>query len=527
MEFVIFCTRFIVLVLLLTVSSPCKFIQSPMDFGPLKLLQSTTSASLDFGRIFFNSPSAVLRPQSPREISQLLNFLQTSSLSKVTVAARGAGHSIHGQAQALNGIVVEMDSLPTSIKIHKKGDGESGFSYADVSGGTLWVELLMESLKEGLSPRSWTDYLYLTIGGTLSNAGISGQTFKYGPQISNVLQLDVITGKGELVTCSPTRSSELFYAVLGGLGQFGIITSARILLQDAPQKVRWVRAFYDDFQKFIKDQELLISMADMVDYVEGFMVLNEQSLHSSSTAFPSQLGFIQQLQSGSSDVYYCIEFAVHYSSEKESNVDHVLEEISKKLNFMPNFIYSVQIPYLDFLNRVRAEEMSLRRRGLWDVSHPWLNMFVPRSGIIQFRDLLLETISPSTFEGPLLIYPILRDKWNSNTSAVLPESSPAGENILYIVGMLQSANPNTCSSKCLQGLLQKNRRLVEGATHPQIGAKQYLPHYTQEAQWRDHFGSSWDRFLVRKSEFDPLSILAPGQAIFNRKYQDSVNNYVI
>lgn len=65
-------------------------------------------------------------------------------------------------------------------------------------------------------------------------------------------------------------------------------------------------------------------MADMVDYVEGFMVLNEQSLHSSSTAFPSQLGFIQQLQSGSSDVYYCIEFAVHYSSVKESNVDHVI-----------------------------------------------------------------------------------------------------------------------------------------------------------------------------------------------------------
>jgi FAD/FMN-containing dehydrogenase len=45
------------------------------------------------------------------------------------------------------------------------------------------------------------------------------------------------SGKGEMVTCSPTKSSELFYAVLGGLGQFGIITRARILLQDAPKKV--------------------------------------------------------------------------------------------------------------------------------------------------------------------------------------------------------------------------------------------------------------------------------------------------
>jgi hypothetical protein len=39
------------------------------------------------------------------------------------------------------------------------------------------------------------------------------------------------------VTCSPTKDAELFNAVLGGLGQFGIITRARILLQEAPQKV--------------------------------------------------------------------------------------------------------------------------------------------------------------------------------------------------------------------------------------------------------------------------------------------------
>lgn len=39
------------------------------------------------------------------------------------------------------------------------------------------------------------------------------------------------------MTCSRTENSELFYSVLGGLGQFGIITKARIILQDAPEKV--------------------------------------------------------------------------------------------------------------------------------------------------------------------------------------------------------------------------------------------------------------------------------------------------
>ncbi|KAJ4974786.1 hypothetical protein NE237_007960 [Protea cynaroides] len=523
MEFPMFCTGISFLILLIVFSLPSEFIQSPMDFGPLSLLHATNTASLDFGRIYFNSPSAVLRPQSPKEISVLLSFVSGSSYNKVTVAARGAGHSIHGQAQALNGIVVEMDSLPSSIKIHRKVDGESSHSFADVSGGTLWIDLLKETLKVGLAPRSWTDYLYLTIGGTLSNAGISGQTFKYGPQISNVLQLDVVTGTGEIVTCSPTESSELFYGVLGGLGQFGIITNARILLQDAPRKVKWVRAIYDDFDTFSKDQELLITMANIVDYVEGFVVLNEDALHSSSNAFPANLASIPKLQSGPSKIYYCIEFAVYDLPNKDTNnLDLVVEEITSKLRFMEPLTYSVEVSYFDFLNRVFMEESSLRELGLWDVSHPWLNMFVPKSGIAQFRALLLENISPSTFEGPILIYPMLRDKWNSNMSAVLPEFD-ADENIMYVVSMLQSANPNSCSQECLQGFLRRNNLITKIATDPmsKIGAKQYLAHYTEEKQWREHFGGKWQQFLARKSAFDPLNILSPGQRIFKRKYNTS------
>lgn len=197
MEFIFLCSRVNVLILLLTLCSPYKFIQSPMDFGPLNLLQTTYESSRDFGRIVFNTPAAVLRPQSKTDISLLLSSLSASSLSRVTVSARGAGHSIHGQAQAVDGIVVEMESLPLEMEIYKR-EGENEISFMDVSSGALWIEVLKESLKFGMAPRSWTDYLHLTVGGTLSNAGISGQTFKFGPQISNVLQLEVVTGNGTL-----------------------------------------------------------------------------------------------------------------------------------------------------------------------------------------------------------------------------------------------------------------------------------------------------------------------------------------
>ena len=98
--------------------------------------------------------------------------------------------------------------------------------------------------------------------------------------------------------------------------------------------MRWVRAFYDSFETFTKDQELLVSMPELVDYVEGFMVLNEQSLHSSSVAFPAPVNFTPDFGSdaGSSSsnkvVYYCIEYAVHDFQQQDSaaaTADHVCQ----------------------------------------------------------------------------------------------------------------------------------------------------------------------------------------------------------
>lgn len=45
-------------------------------------------------------------------------------------------------------------------------------------------------------------------------------------------------GKGDIITCSETQNADLFYGVLGGLGQFGIITRARISLEPAPKMVK-------------------------------------------------------------------------------------------------------------------------------------------------------------------------------------------------------------------------------------------------------------------------------------------------
>jgi cytokinin dehydrogenase len=98
--------------------------------------------------------------------------------------------------------------------------------------------------------------------------------------------------------------------------------------------VKWIRAFYDDFETFTSDQELLVAMPDLVDYVEGFKVLNEQSLHSTSVGFPGNIGFLPDF--GTKDkpmVYYCIEFAVHDYQLEHINADEV------RAIFNSNFYY--------------------------------------------------------------------------------------------------------------------------------------------------------------------------------------------
>uniref|UniRef100_A0ACD5V5X6 Uncharacterized protein n=1 Tax=Avena sativa TaxID=4498 RepID=A0ACD5V5X6_AVESA len=493
------------------------FIQSPTDvYGPVALHAPTPSSARDFGAVVTDAPFAIMRPDSAADVALLLRALSSAPpRPRATVAARGAGHSLQGQAQARGGIVLETRSLPRAVAV-VASDGDGG-AYADVGAGALWVEVLEECLKAGMAPLSWTDYLYLTVGGTLSNAGISGQAFKHGPQISNVLQLQVVTGNGEVVTCSPTESPDLFFAVLGGLGQFGIITRARILLQHAPPKVRWVRAFYDSFETFTKDQESLISMPEQVDYVEGFMVLNEHSISSSSIAFPAHISFSPDFGShGKKKVYYyCIEFAVHDFQQDDdgSSIDHVVELVSGEMSYMRPHVYSAEVSYFDFLNRVRMEEESLRRQGLWDVPHPWLNMFVPKHGIARLKDLLMDTVLAGHFDGAVLVYPLLTDKWDRNTSAVVP-STPDG--VMYIVSVLRSADPSRCGPGCVEEILEQHRRVADEACRVGggIGAKQYLARQPSQAHWRDHFGSSWDRFAARKARFDPVRVLGPGQGIF-------------
>ncbi|XP_012451303.1 cytokinin dehydrogenase 7 [Gossypium raimondii] len=469
-------------------------------------------ASKDFGGLYSFKPLYLIRPSGAEDISRIVKA--AAGTPHLTVAARGNGHSINGQAMADGGYVIDMRSTGEN---HFKLLTVNGSPCIDVSGGALWEDVLRRCVSRfGLAPRSWTDYLSLTVGGTLSNAGVSGQAFRYGPQTSNVTELEVVTGKGDITVCSETQNPELFFGALGGLGQFGIITRARVKLQPAPDMVRWIRVVYAEFEEFTRDAELLVSQKEdeSFDYVEGFVFCNNDD---PVNGWPSvQLNPDQEfnpahLPQTAGPVLYCLELGFHYrNSDQPSTVDMAVSRLVRGLGFVDGLISQVDVSYMGFLLRVKRAEQDAKANGVWDNPHPWLNLFVSKSDIVDFDRTVFKKMVKNGIGGPMLIYPLLRSKWDSRTSVALPE----GE-IFYIVALLRFVPKGPSVEK----KVAENREIVKWCIKEGLDFKLYLPHYRAKEDWKRHFGNQWTRLEKRKANFDPMAILAPGQRIFKRTNQ--------
>ncbi|XVE70843.1 hypothetical protein DITRI_Ditri10aG0102900 [Diplodiscus trichospermus] len=469
-------------------------------------------AGKDFGGLYSVKPLALIKPSGTEDIARVVKA--ASQTSHLTVAARGNGHSINGQAMSDGGLVIDMGSTEEN---HFRFLTINGSPYIDVSGGALWEDVLTRCVSRfGLAPRSWTDYLSLTVGGTLSNAGVSGQAFRYGPQTSNVTELEVVTGKGEIKVCSKTQNSELFFGVLGGLGQFGIITRARVKLQPAPDMVRWIRVVYSEFEEFTRDAEFLVTQkeGESFDYVEGFVFSNNDDPVNGWPSVPLDPNHEfnpAHIPRTAGSVLYCLEVAFHYrNSDHPSTVDKAIGRLLGPLGFVERLQSQVDVSYMEFLLRVKRAEEHAKANGIWDIPHPWLNLFVSKSDIAKFDRTVFKKLVKDGVGGPMLIYPVLRSKWDNRTSVALPE----GE-IFYLVGLLRFVPKGPSVEKSVA----QNHEIVKWSIKEGLDFKLYLPHYQSKEDWKRHFGNQWTRFVERKASFDPLAILAPGQRIFKRTHQ--------
>jgi cytokinin dehydrogenase len=429
---------------------------------------SLTAAADDFGHLVHRQPLAVLRPGSVSDVVKLVTFARRNNIK---VAARGQGHSTQGQAQVEAGVVVDMSTLTTVHEINPTN--------VLVDGGTRWLDLLAQTIPQGLTPPTLVDFLELTVGGTLSLGGIGSQAFRHGPQVDNVLEVEVVTGEGQLVSCSATHNVALFEAARSGLGQFGLIVRARVRLIPAPPHARLYQAFYSSLPAFLSDLEKLIDDGRF-DTVQGFAV-------------PDSAG----------NWLYQLETTKYFSPGGEPDDASLLSGLA----FNQGTQLTQDMTYFDYLNRLAPLVAFLRQIGVWAFPHPWVNLFVPAANA---QTLIGETLATLTVDdvgqGPILIYPFNRELFRAPLLRV-PDSRH-----FFVFALLRNAVPPT-PERAAQ-LVAANHTLFERAV--MLGGKRYpfdsVPMTRHD--WQKQYQPLWGDFVSAKRHFDPAEILTPGQGIF-------------
>src|SRR5439155_1479617 len=133
------------------------------------------------------------------------------------VSVRGGGHSAHGYGTNDGGLVIDLSAMK-AISV------DPASRTARAEGGVLWRDLDAATQAHGLA----------TTGGTVSNTGIGGLTLggglgwlggNHGLTIDNLISAEVITADGQLCKASVTDHPDLFWALRGGGGNFGVVTA--------------------------------------------------------------------------------------------------------------------------------------------------------------------------------------------------------------------------------------------------------------------------------------------------------------
>ncbi|TIQ24539.1 MAG: FAD-binding oxidoreductase, partial [Mesorhizobium sp.] len=200
-------------------------------------------------------PHLIARCIGAADVVAAVRFARDRDLA---IAIRGGGHNVAGTAVCDDGIVIDLSAM-RGVRV------DPADRTAWVQGGALWGDVDHETQAHGLA----------TTGGIVSHTGVAGLTLgggigwlmrKHGLAVDNLLTVDVVTADGELLRASADEHPDLFWALRGGGGNFGVVTSFEFRLHSVGPTVLagpilWdasdageVLRFYRDFIRDAPDE---------------------------------------------------------------------------------------------------------------------------------------------------------------------------------------------------------------------------------------------------------------------------------
>lgn len=198
------------------------------------------------------SPVCVLRPKSVGDVQAGVRFAASAGL---VLSVRGGGHGFPGFGTNDDGIVIDLSMLANVQIIDKERH------LVRIGGGATWGQVAAALAPHGLAISSG-DTKSVGVGGLTLTGGIGWKVRKYGLALDNVVAAEVVTANGEVVQASAQENPELFWAIRGGGGNFGIVTEFEFRLhavgpevfagtvfwpmEEAPQVLRFYRDWIAD-----------------------------------------------------------------------------------------------------------------------------------------------------------------------------------------------------------------------------------------------------------------------------------------
>src|SRR4051812_5636389 len=159
-------------------------------------------------------PALIARPANAEEVAQVVTFARERD---VPVAIRGGGHNGAGLGTVDDGIVIDLSRL-------KRIEVDPEARTVRVGGGCTWGEVDAATGEHGLATPS--GIISTTgVGGLTLGGGLGHLTRKCGLAIDNLLEAEMVLASGERVTASADENPDLYWAIRGGGGNFGVVTS--------------------------------------------------------------------------------------------------------------------------------------------------------------------------------------------------------------------------------------------------------------------------------------------------------------
>jgi FAD/FMN-containing dehydrogenase len=161
------------------------------------------------------SPAYVLRPTTVEDVQKAVRYAAGSGLP---LAVRGGGHAFPGFGTNDGGVVIDLVNL-AGIEVVDKDK-----YVVRIGGGATWGQVAAALAPHGLAISSG-DTKSVGVGGLTLTGGIGWKVRKYGLALDSLVAAELVTAAGDVVRASADENQELFWAIRGGGGNFGIVTA--------------------------------------------------------------------------------------------------------------------------------------------------------------------------------------------------------------------------------------------------------------------------------------------------------------